>query len=284
MAAKIIDGKKIADGIAKELKAKAKKMPRKPHLAVVLVGENPASMIYVKNKEKRALESGFDILVKRFPEKIGEAELLEEISNLNNNNFIDGMIVQLPLPKHIDEDLIIDAILPHKDADGFNPINLGNMFIGKNMVLPATPKGVIKLIESTGVKLDGLNAVVIGRSNIVGKPVAMLLLQKNMTVTVCHSKTKDLKKFTLDADVLVAATGKPGLVTGDMIKKGAIVIDVGTTRVSDKLVGDVDFDSVSKVAGYITPVQGGVGPMTIAMLLENTLECMMRSKGITKGL
>ena len=280
MTAKIIDGKKLAEGIREELKKKVKKLKITPGLAFVLVGENPASESYVKSKDKVCKEAGFYTELHKLPPAIGEIELLKLIDDLNQNPKIHGMIVQLPLPQHIDEHLIIDAILPHKDADGFNPINMGNLLIGKNMIVSATPKGIIKMIESTGVSLEGKHAVVVGRSNIVGKPISILLQQKNCTVTMCHSKTIHLEKYTLDADILVAAVGKPRMITKEMVKKGAIVIDVGTSKVYDKLVGDVDFDEVKKVAGYISPVPGGVGPMTIACLLENTLECLELQKNL----
>lgn len=278
MAAKIIDGNKIAENIRSDLKKKTAKIKEKPGLAVVLVGDNPASQVYVNMKEKKCSEVGFYSKKIVLPEDTSEEKLLETIDELNQNSKIHGILVQLPLPEHIDEQLIIDAILPHKDADGLNPINMGNLLTGKNMIIPATPKGVIKLIESTGVSLEGKHAVVVGRSNLVGKPVSILLQQKNCTVTMCHSKTKPLEKYTKEADILVVAIGKPRLITKDMVKKGAIVIDVGTNKVYDKLVGDVDFDEVKKIAGYITPVPKGVGPMTIACLLENTLECMELQK------
>jgi len=278
MTAKLIDGKKIAEKIRQELKKKVAKLKEKPGLAVILVGDNPASQVYVNMKEKKCNEIGFNFKKILLPEDVDEEKLLETIDQLNQNPKIHGMLVQLPLPAHIDEHLIIDAILPHKDADGFHPINMGNLLIGKNIIVPATPKGVIKLIESTGINLEGKHAVVVGRSNIVGKPVSISLQQKNCTVTMCHSKTKPLEKYTKQADILVVAIGKARTITKDMVKKGAIVIDVGTNKVYDKLVGDVDFDEVKKVAGYITPVPGGVGPMTIACLLENTLECMELQK------
>jgi methylenetetrahydrofolate dehydrogenase (NADP+)/methenyltetrahydrofolate cyclohydrolase len=274
MPAKVIDGKKIAAEIRKELKKRTSKLKTKPGLAVVLVGHDPASEVYVNMKEKTCSEVGFYSKKILLPEDAEEDKLLEVIDGLNQDPKIHGMLVQLPLPDHIDEHLVIDAILPHKDADGFHPINMGNMLIGKNIIVPATPKGIMKLIESTGVVLEGKHAVVVGRSNIVGKPVSILLQQKNCTVTMCHSRTKNLSELTKQADVLVVAMGKARQVTGDMVKKGAVVIDAGTSKVFDKLVGDVDFDSVRKVAGFITPVPGGVGPMTIACLLENTIECM----------
>jgi len=280
MTAKIIDGKAIAEKLRANLKKKVSKLKQKPGLAVVLVGNNPASQIYVNMKEKKCDEVGFYSKKIVLPEKTSETKLLEVVDELNQDSKIHGMLVQLPLPDHIDEQLIIDAIVPHKDADGFNPINMGNMLIGNNMILPATPKGVMKLIESTGVNLEGKHAVVVGRSNIVGKPISILLQQKNCTVTMCHSRTKNLTEETKKADILVAAVGKARMITKDMVKKGAIVIDVGTNKVYDKLVGDVDFDNVKEVAGYITPVPRGVGPMTIACLLENTLECMELQKRV----
>ncbi len=279
MTAKLIDGKKIAEKLRNELKEKVAKLKEKPGLAVVLVGDNPASKIYVSMKEKKCKELGFYSKKIILPENTEEIKLLTLIDELNQDKKIHGMLVQLPLPKQINEQLIIDAILPHKDADGFNPINMGNMLTGNNFIIPATPKGIMKLIESTGVNLEGKHAVVVGRSNIVGKPISILLQQKNCTVTMCHSRTKPLEEYTKQADILVAAIGKPRMITKDMVKKGAIVIDVGTNRLENgKLCGDVDFDEVKKVASYITPVPGGVGPMTIACLLENTLECMELQK------
>ncbi len=274
MTAKIIDGKKLAADIRSDMKKRVAKLKEKPGIAVVIVGENPASKVYVGMKEKDSKEVGFHSVVKKLNENIDEIDLIKAVDELNQDKKIHGMIVQLPLPKQIDPQLIIDSILPHKDADGFTAVNMGNLFIGSNVIVSATPKGVMKLIESTGVDLEGKHAVVVGRSNIVGKPIAMLLQQKNCTVTMCHSRSKPLEKYTKQADILVVATGKPKMITGDMIKPGAIVIDVGINRVDGKLVGDVDFESAKKVAGYITPVPGGVGPMTRAMLLENTLECI----------
>jgi len=275
MPAKLIDGKKEAEKILKSLKGIASKLKKKPGLAIVRVGENPASITYTESKQKRAKELGFYVEMHVLPEDTDELALLNKVDELNQSDKIHGMIVQLPLPKHIDEHLIVDAILPHKDADGIGPINMGNMLRGRNLVLPATPKGIIRLIESTGQPVRGKHAVVIGRSNIVGKPTALLLQQMHATVTMCHSRTKDLGKYTKEADILISAAGIPGLVKKDMVKNGAIVIDVGMNRdKKGRLVGDVDFDEVKKVAGYITPVPGGVGPMTIAMLLENTIWCM----------
>ena len=273
MAAKIIDGKKVAESVKKELKKRVSKLGFKPGLAVVLVGDNPASEVYVKHKGKASEELGFHYELHRLPEDTDEMELLRLVDKLNQDKKIHGMLVHLPLPKQINESLVIDAIRPDKDADGFNPINMGNLLIGDNKVISATPKGIIKLIESV-CSIKGKHAVVVGRSNIVGKPVSMLLQQKNATVTMCHSKTKPLGEYTKKADILVVAAGKPRLITRDMVKKGAVVIDVGTNKVMGKLIGDVDFDDVKKVAGSITPVPGGVGPMTITMLLENVLQCI----------
>jgi len=278
MTAKIIDGKAIAAGIRAELKKKVSKLKVKPGLAFVLVGDNPSSEVYVKGKDKACKEVGFYSEIYRLKEDVPEVELLDLINRLNQNKKIHGMIAQLPLPRHINPQLIIDAILPYKDADGLNPVNMGNLLVNNNKIIPATPKGIIKLIESTGIKMEGKHAVVIGRSNMVGKPVSLLLQQKNCTVTMCHSKSRPLEKYTKEADILVVAIGKPRLITKDMVKKGAVVIDVGTSKVYDKLVGDVDFDSVKEIAGYITPVPGGVGPMTIACLMENTLECVEMQK------
>ncbi len=278
MAAKIIDGKKVAERIRKDLKQKINELKIKPGLAVVLVGDHPASQVYVNMKEKKCREVGFYSRKILLAKETSEQELLRIIDELNNDPKIHGMLVQLPLPQHIDSNLIIDAILPHKDADGFNPINMGNLLIGNNMIVPATPKGIMKLIKSTYVELEGKHAVVVGRSNIVGKPVSVLLQQENCTVTMCHSRTAELAGYTREADILVVAAGKPGIINKDMVKKGAVVIDVGTNKVDGKLVGDVDFKGVSRVASYITPVPGGVGPMTIACLLENTVECMELQK------
>ncbi|HLC96791.1 MAG TPA: bifunctional methylenetetrahydrofolate dehydrogenase/methenyltetrahydrofolate cyclohydrolase FolD [Candidatus Nanoarchaeia archaeon] len=280
MTAKIIDGSKLAENITLRIKTEIKKMKIRPGLAVVLVGNNPASEVYVSMKEKKCKEIGFYSKKIILSDDISESDLLGVVDDLNQDPKIHGVLVQLPLPKHIDEQLIIDSILPHKDADGFNPINMGNLFVGNNLIIPATPKGIIQLIESTKVSLEGKQAVVVGRSNIVGKPVAMLLQQKNCTVTMCHSKTKNLENHTRQADILVAAVGNARMISAEMVKPGAIVIDAGITKIHGKLVGDVDFSGVRKVAGFITPVPGGVGPMTIACLLENTLECMELQKKV----
>jgi methylenetetrahydrofolate dehydrogenase (NADP+)/methenyltetrahydrofolate cyclohydrolase len=276
MPAKIIDGKAIAEKVRSELKEKIAKSSGKPGLAIVQVGDNPVSAVYIHKKMIAGNDVGIHMEHVHLPADTHEAELLSAIDKLNQRNDIHGMIVQLPIPEHLDDFLVLDAILPHKDVDGFHPMNVGSLVIGKPRFIPATAKGVMKLIESTGEKLAGRHAVVVGRSNIVGKPTAYLLLQKHCTVTICHRYTAELAKYTKQADVLVVAAGVPKLVTGGMIKPGAIVIDVGTSKTPDgKLVGDVDFETAKDVAGWITPVPGGVGPMTVAMLLENTYEAMV---------
>ena len=280
MMAKIIDGKKIAEKILNELKSKIKNSKQKPGLALVLVGNNPASEIYVNFKEKTCKEVGFYCERFNLDKNIGELDLLNLVNNLNQKTNIHGILVQLPLPKQIDEKLIVNCILPHKDVDGFTPVNLGSLVSENTILAPATAMAVLHLIESTGINIEGKNAVVVGRSNIVGKPVAMMLLEKNATVTICHSKTRNLAEHTKKADILVAAVGKPKLIKKEMVKEGAVVIDVGINRVDGKIVGDVDFENVKEVAGFITPVPKGVGPMTIAMLMENTLKAMELAKRI----
>ncbi len=290
MACKIIDGKELAKNLRGEIAAgtaalKAEKGVT-PGLAVILVGENPASISYVTAKEKACAEAGMYSREIRKPATITEDELLAEIAALNADPAIHGILVQLPLPKGFDEKKVIDAIAPEKDVDGFTPINVGKMLIGETCFLPCTPHGIIKLIEFSGMNLKGKHAVVIGRSNIVGKPVAVLLARKetNATVTLCHTGTPDVAAFSRTADVVVVATGRPNTLTGDMLKPGAVVIDVGVNRIPDttkpkgyRLVGDADFDSCFQVASAITPVPGGVGPMTITMLLWNTLESAKRT-------
>ncbi|MBO4509130.1 MAG: bifunctional methylenetetrahydrofolate dehydrogenase/methenyltetrahydrofolate cyclohydrolase FolD [Spirochaetaceae bacterium] len=284
MAAKIIDGKQIAldvrAGVAEKV-AELKKKGVTPCLAVILVGENPASVSYVTGKRKALAEAGMLDRSEVLPETTTEKELLALIDKLNNDNTVHGILVQLPLPKHINEDNVIMAISPEKDVDGFHPVNVGKLVIGKKAFLPCTPHGIIVLLERMGIETSGKHAVVIGRSNIVGKPVSLLLARKetNCTVTICHTGTKNMAEITRQADILVAAAGRPGTVTADMVKDGAVVIDVGVNRIPDstkksgfRLVGDCCFDEVSEKASYITPVPGGVGPMTIAMLIYNTLE------------
>lgn len=271
---KIIDGKKVSEALLEKIGKEVAALKNRgivPGLAIVQVGENPASSLYVKLKLKKAGELGFNARHEKLEKSVSFLELKKTISALNSDASVSGMIVQLPLPKHLDSGEVMALIDPKKDVDGFSFFNQGKLFAGTPSFVPATPKGIMVLLESTGKKIEGKNAVVIGRSNIVGKPVSQLLLSKNATVTVCHSKTTNLSNFTKKADVLVAAVGKPKFVKASMVKKGAIVIDVGTTKVGEKLFGDVDFEKVKKIASFITPVPGGVGPMTIVSLLENTL-------------
>ena len=273
--AQLIDGKVISAQIKDEVKEKIaglKEQGCEVTLVVIQVGADPASSVYVRNKKKACEYVGIRSLAYELPEETTEEKLLELIRELNDRTDVNGILVQLPLPEHIDEQAVIHAISPLKDVDAFHPVNVGKIMIGDYDFLPCTPAGIMELIASTGVDISGKQCVVIGRSNIVGKPMAMLLLQKNGTVTICHSRTKNLKELAASADILVVAIGKPKFVTADMVKEGAIVIDVGINRMEDgKLCGDVDFDSVEPKAGYITPVPGGVGPMTIAMLMKNTL-------------
>lgn len=244
-----------------------------PGLAVIIVGDDPASRVYVNNKKKACDEIGIYPEEYALPEETSEEELLALIRKLNGKKEINGILVQLPVPKQINEETIINAIDPKKDVDAFHPVNVGKIMVGNFDFVPCTPAGVMELIDESGIDVAGKECVVVGRSNIVGKPQAMLLLHKNGTVTICHSKTKNLKEKTKQADILIAAVGKPNFITGDMIKEGAVVIDVGINRIAEKkLVGDVDFESAEKVAGAITPVPGGVGPMTIAMLMKNTVK------------
>lgn len=273
---KIIDGKAIAQQIRQEIKVKVEELKtegKQPGLAVVLVGEDPASQTYVRSKEKACHETGIYSEVYRLPRTTSEADLLALIDKLNANPKIHGILVQLPVPEHIDEKKVIDRISPEKDVDGFHPINVGDLFTNTARFVACTPRGCLELLDRMGVEIKGKKAVVVGRSNIVGKPVALLLLHRHATVTICHSRTADLEKECLEADILVAAVGRPQMITGDMIKPGAVVIDVGINRLPDgRLVGDVDFESAKEKASLITPVPRGVGPMTIAMLLLNTLE------------
>lgn len=277
---KIIDGKLIAQNVKDDLKVKVaefeKEYGRKITLAVVLVGENPASQVYVKNKIRATEYVGMKSLSFNLPENSTENEVSELIKSLSSDNSVDGILVQLPLPKHLDENKILALIPAEKDVDGFLAESVGNLMLGLPTTVACTPFGVLQMLKSENIDLVGKNAVVIGRSNIVGKPMAMLLLKENCTVTICHSKTQNLKEICKTADVLVAAIGRPKFVTADMVKEGAVVIDVGINRTENGLVGDVDFDAVKDIAGYISPVPGGVGPMTIAMLLENTYICAKR--------
>ena len=276
MSSKKIDGKAIGQEIRNELKEEVASLVAQgvqPGLAVILVGENPASETYVRNKEKSSKEAGMKSVLTKLPDTVSEEELLAEVEKLNQDDTIDGILVQLPLPKNIDENKVIRAISPEKDVDGFHPMNVGKMLIGQETFLPCTPYGIMQLLERSNVDIAGKHAVIIGRSNIVGKPMGQLLLQKDATVTYCHSRTEDLKKFTLQADILIVAIGMAKFITGDYIKEGAVVIDVGMNRDENgKLCGDVDYESAEKQASAITPVPGGVGPMTITMLLKNTVE------------
>ena len=273
--AKIIDGKSIAADIRKELAAEVTALRERgitPGLAVIIVGEDPASKVYVRNKGRACTEVGIYSEIIGLPEQTSQEALLAKIEELNGRQDINGILVQLPLPRHIDEASVIAAISPDKDVDAFSEVNVGKIMIGNYRFLPCTPAGVMELIRRSGVEIEGKQAVVVGRSNIVGKPQAMLLLHANATVTICHSRTKNLAEICRTADILVVAVGKANFITADMVKPGAVVIDVGMNRKPDgKLTGDVDFESVSKVADAITPVPGGVGPMTITMLLKNTL-------------
>ncbi|TAN30689.1 MAG: bifunctional methylenetetrahydrofolate dehydrogenase/methenyltetrahydrofolate cyclohydrolase FolD [Castellaniella sp.] len=284
MAARIIDGKALSAKVRSEIAERVRRLGSRgvtPGLAVVLVGENPASQIYVRNKAAACEAAGMLSRVIPMGADTAEDELLDVIDSLNNDPAIHGILVQLPLPGHIDTGLVIEAISPDKDVDGFHVSNAGLLMTGRPRFRPCTPYGVMTMLESEGVTLRGAEAVIVGASNIVGKPMAMLLLAAGATVTLCNSKTRDLGAQTRRADVLVVATGKPGIVTGEMVKPGAVVIDVGINRLpSGKLVGDVDFSSAAEVASAITPVPGGVGPMTIAMLLMNTLEAAERTPAI----
>ena len=281
MTAKIIDGKAIAKTVREEWKEHVddlKKIGITPGLAVIIVGDNPASRVYVNNKIKACEEVGLHSEVHEMPNDTSEEVLLEQIEDLNNNSQIHGILVQLPLPDHIDDDKVLEAISVDKDADGFHLYNMGALVVGNTVFPPCTPYGIQCLIERINVPVEGQHAVVVGRSNIVGKPMALMLLQMNATVTICTSKTRNLASITTLADILVVATGKPKMITADMVKKGAVVIDVGINRLDDgRLVGDVDFDAVKEIAGYITPVPGGVGPMTITKLVVNTIQAAQRT-------
>lgn len=283
--AQIINGKEVSASVKAAVAAEAAQLRDekglKVGLAVVIVGDNPASRVYVNNKKKACEEVGFQSFEYALDENTTEEQLLDLVGVLNRDSRVNGILVQLPLPKHINETAIINAIAPEKDVDAFHPVNVGKIMIGDYSFLPCTPAGVMELIASTGTEISGKNCVVIGRSNIVGKPMAMLLLHKSGTVTICHSKTQNLKEICQGADILVAAVGRPNFVTGDMIKEGAVVLDVGINRLENgKLCGDVEFESCEKKASYITPVPGGVGPMTISMLMRNTLTAAKQQAGI----
>lgn len=286
MSAKLIEGKVVAEKIRKEIKAEVEELKAKgitPGLVTILVGENPASVSYVTAKQKTAHELGFYSVQETLPENVSEEELLKLIDKYNNDSNIHGILVQLPLPKHINERRVLYAIDPRKDVDGFHPVNVGKLVIGEPCFIPCTPYGILMLLAETKVPVEGADVVVVGRSNIVGKPIAILLMQKrkpvgNATVTVCHTATKNMAEHTKRADILIVAAGVPKFITADMVKEGAVVIDVGVNRIGTtpegkaKLCGDVDFEAVKEKASYITPVPGGVGPMTITMLMKNTLE------------
>lgn len=289
MSAQIIDGKSIAEEVRADVKQKVAELKIRgivPCLAVILVGENPASVSYVKGKRKALEEAGMKDKSVLLPESVTQEELLSIISQLNNDESVHGILVQLPLPRHIDEKKVTESILPQKDVDGFHPVNVGKLVTGEKCFIPCTPNGITVLLKKMKIPTEGKNVVVVGRSNIVGKPMALLMLRKefNSTVTVCHTGTKNLAEFTKNADILIVASGKPDTVSGEMIKSGACVIDVGVNRIPDsskksgfRLVGDVNFESAKEVASFITPVPGGVGPMTIAMLIFNTLESAYRT-------
>ncbi|MBT8542594.1 bifunctional methylenetetrahydrofolate dehydrogenase/methenyltetrahydrofolate cyclohydrolase FolD [Polynucleobacter paneuropaeus] len=276
MPAQLLDGNLLSKKLRAEIAARAAILTAKgvrPGLAVIVIGDNPASQVYVRNKVKACEDVGFHSVLERYSAELGEEELLARIATLNADPSIHGILVQLPLPEHIAAERVLEAIAPEKDVDGFHVANAGALMVGKPEFKPCTPYGCMKIVESIDYPVRGARAVIVGASNIVGKPMAMLLLQAGATVTICNSKTRDLAHHTKDADILVVATGKPHMVTGDMIKTGAVVIDVGINRLPNgKLCGDVDFDTAKYVAGWITPVPGGVGPMTITMLLMNTLE------------
>jgi len=294
MAAKIIDGKQIAAQMREELKVDVAGLKQRgivPGLGVILVGDNPASQSYVTAKEKACQEIGVYSDDNRLPADISQQDLIALISRMNNDPKINGILVQLPLPKHLDENEVLFVINPQKDVDGFHPVNVGKMVAGQKAFLPCTPNGVVQLLLRSGVRIEGAHVVIVGRSNIVGKPLANMLIQKsptgNATVTVCHTRTKNLSSHTLRADIIVAAAGCPNAITADMVKEGAVVIDVGVNRIEDatkksgfRLVGDVDFEGVKEKASLITPVPGGVGPMTITMLLYNTVESAKRADGV----
>jgi|SRR5581483_5176528 len=271
MTAKIIDGKAVAKEVEAEVRAQLAGLSYKPGLVAVRVGADPASEIYVRNKARKAQELGLRGTERVFDASMSQSELLAEVGRLNGDDDVDGILVQLPLPKQIDPKQVIEAIDPAKDVDGFHPINVGLLHLGRPVLVPCTPLGIMRLIASTGMAVAGARAVVVGRSDIVGKPVAALLLQQHATVTICHSRTRDLAAVTREADILVAAIGRPRWITADMVRPGAVVIDVGINRADGTLTGDVDFERVREVASWITPVPGGVGPMTIAILMSNTV-------------
>ena len=277
----LIDGKKVSGEIrnrlADEIQKLKKKTGKTPGLATVLVGDDPASAVYVRNKNKICGELGFQSFEQKLSADTSEEKLLQLVGELNSNKDVHGILVQLPLPDQIDSEKILQAIDPKKDVDGFHPVNVGKLVVGNALLTPCTPTGIIALLDRYDIEISGKNAVIIGRSNIVGKPVSMLLLHRNATITICHSRTQNLEEVTRSADILVAAVGRANFVTDEMVSEGTVVIDVGINRVDGKLTGDVDFEPVSKKASHITPVPGGVGPMTIALLMENTLKAFKES-------
>lgn len=276
----ILDGKKLSLKIQEELKEKVSSLKTKPCLAVILVGDDKASKVYVRNKEKAAEYIGIDTTTYRLEESTTTEDLLALIDKLNNDSSVNSILVQLPLPKHIDEEKVLLSILPKKDVDGFHPTNMGHLWLGKPRLVPCTPAGIIKLLDEYKIPIDGKNAVVIGRSNVVGKPIAQLLLERNATVTLTHSHTHNLKDIVKNADIVVVAIGKPKFVTKDFIKKGAVVVDVGINRdKNNKLVGDVDFENVKDLTSFISPVPGGVGPLTVAMLMNQTYNAYINQLG-----
>ena len=280
--ATVISGKELAtlrrNKMKEEVQTLSEKYGRVPHLAVVLVGEDPGSVSYVTGKEKACIEIGIKNTTIRKPDTISQDELLDIVNELNKDDSVDGILVQLPLPKHMDSDFIINAIIPEKDVDGFHPMNVASLYLKQKGIVSCTPKGIMEILDYAHIEIEGKRAVVIGRSNIVGMPVSKLLLDRNATVTICHSRTKNISEVTKEADILIAAVGKPLFVKEDMVKDGAVVIDVGVNRNPEtgKLCGDVDFINVEKKASYITKVPGGVGPMTITCLMENTIECFLK--------
>ena len=272
VSAQVINGQQIAKSIRNHIRLQVKKLDFKPGLAVIQIGTDPASTVYVNHKKKDWEHVGFHSKVTRLPSNTSQEEVIDLVKQLNRSNSIHGILVQMPMPNHVNEQMVIDSILPQKDADGLGTVNLGNLLIGREHILPCTPGGILRLIEKTKVKLVGKRVVCVGRSRLVGKPIGLLLLNRHATVTFCHSRTTNLGLETKEADILIVAVGKPKFITEEMVKPEAIVIDVGINRAGDSLIGDIDFKAVSKVASFITPVPGGVGPMTRAILLENTLK------------
>ena len=282
MRAEIIDGKAVAEEVKSEAASKAKQFEklygRKIGLAVIVAGDNAASEIYVRNKKIACERCNINAVEYKFPADVTQREIIDAVERINGDDTIDGLLVQLPLPPHINEKEVLSRVSPLKDVDGFHAVNAGNLLLGGDCLAACTPSGIIRLIKSTGISIAGKHAVVVGRSNIVGKPAALMLLSENATVTMCHSKTENLSRYTSEADILVVAVGRKQFVTGDMVKKGAVVIDVGMNRDNGKLYGDVEFESAAEKASFITPVPGGVGPMTVAMLMSNTVKAAYRAK------